>query len=85
MDYASQSLNRFLITDADAVSNLKEKVICEYQDLLHSLEKGYKLDYQLILEQISLIDLLENNEIDATKSMFISQFYINNRWQVKLF
>nr|DAJ03145.1 MAG TPA: hypothetical protein [Caudoviricetes sp.]DAL49975.1 MAG TPA_asm: hypothetical protein [Caudoviricetes sp.] len=29
--------------------------------------------------------MLENNEIDDTKSMFISQFYINNRWQVKLF
>ena len=85
MDYASQSLNRFQITDSDAERKLKEKVICENQDLHHSLEKGYKLDYQLILEQISLIDLLENNEIDDTKSMFISQFYINNRWQVKLF
>lgn len=84
MDYANQNLSRFLITNADVVSNLKEKVICEYQDLLFSLEKGYKLDYQLILEQMSLIDLLEN-EIDDKKSIFISQFYINNRWQVKLF
>lgn len=85
MDYVNQNLSRFLITDADAVSNLKEKVICEYQDLLQSLEKGYKLDYQLILEQISLINLLEDGEIDDKRSIFISQFYLNNRWQVALF
>lgn len=85
MDYVNQNLSRFLITDADAVNNLKEKVICEYQDLLQSLEKGYKLDYQLILEQISLINLLEDGEIDDRKSIFISQFYLNNRWQVALF
>lgn len=85
MDYVNQNLSRFLITDADAVNNLKEKVICEYQDLLQSLEKGYKLDYQLILEQISLINLLEDGEIDDKKSIFISQFYLNNRWQVALF
>ena len=85
MDYVNQNLSRFLITDADAVSNLKEKVICEYQDLLQSLEKGYKLDYQLILEQISLINLLEDGEIDDKRSIFISQSYLNNRWQVALF
>ncbi len=85
MDYVNQNLSRFLITDADAANNLKEKVICEYQDLLQSLEKGYKLDYQLILEQISLINLLEDGEIDDKKSIFISQFYLNNRWQVALF
>jgi hypothetical protein len=66
------------------VSNLKEKVICEYQDLLHSLKKGYRLDYQLILEEISLIELLENKEMDDKKSMFISQFYLNNKWQITL-
>lgn len=84
MDYASLNLNRYLITDADVVSNLKEKVICEYQDLLHSLKKGYRLDYQLILEEISLIELLENKEMDDKKSMFISQFYLNNKWQITL-
>lgn len=84
MDYASLNLNRYLITDADVVSNLKKKVICEYQDLLHSLKKGYRLDYQLILEEISLIELLENKEMDDKKSMFISQFYFNNKWQITL-
>ena len=33
-----------------AVDALKDKVICEYKELLKYLERGHRYDYQLILE-----------------------------------
>lgn len=64
------------------VAALKDKVSCEFDTLLKSLEKGHRYNYQFIIEEISLIDLLLNGEIE--KSEFIKQFYINNKWQTKL-
>ena len=61
-----------------AVDALKDKVICEYKELLK-----YRYDYQLILEEISLIELLEENEVN--RSEFVEQFYLNNKWQITLF
>ena len=78
------NLSSSLVVDADALNNLKTKVICEYQDLLKLIQKGYKLDYEFILEEISLIGLLENSELDTNLSLFISQFYTNNKWETML-
>lgn len=61
----------------------KDKVICEYKELLKYLERGHRYDYQLILEEISLIELLEENEVN--RSEFVEQFYLNNKWQITLF
>ena len=66
-----------------AVDALKDKVICEYKELLKYLERGHRYDYQLILEEISLIELLEENEVN--RSEFVEQFYLNNKWQITLF
>jgi hypothetical protein len=63
------------------VDALKDKVICEYKELLKYLERGHR--YQLILEEISLIELLEENEVN--RSEFVEQFYLNNKWQITLF
>lgn len=60
---------------------LKDKVICEFDTLLKSLQKGYRYDYQFILEEISLIDLFLDGEFG--KSEFVKQFYLNNKWQTK--
>jgi hypothetical protein len=65
------------------VDALKDKVICEFQDLLAWLAKGYNKDYQFILEEISLIGLIEDNELKS--SFFITQFYLNNKWQITQF
>lgn len=46
------------VLDAAALNKLKEKVICEFKTLLTKISKGYKLDYEFILEEISFIDLI---------------------------
>lgn len=62
---------------------LKDKVICEFQDLLSWVERGYNKDYQVILEEISYIELIEDKEIK--NDLFITQFYLNNKWQIVQF
>lgn len=84
MGYVNQNLGSLPIMDADAVNNLKLKVVCEYQNLLKMIEKGYRLDYNFIFEELSLIDLLENYDLDQKTSLFVSQFYLNNKWEITL-
>lgn len=66
--------------DADALNQLKKKVYQEFNTLLCKVRKGYKPDYQFILEEISFIDLSENNDLD--NSLTILQYYLNNQWQI---
>lgn len=63
------------------VAALKDKVICEFDTLLKSLQKGRRYNYQFILEEISLIDLLLDGGFG--KSEFVKQYYLNNKWQTK--
>lgn len=67
-----------MVTDVDA---LKEKVAREFTSLLCEIRKGYKLDYEFILEEISFIDLIQHNEIDRKLSLIALQYYLNNKWQ----
>ena len=67
-----------MVTDVDA---LKKKVAKEFTSLLCELRKGYKLDYEFILEEISFIDLIQHNEIDKKLSLIALQYYLNNKWQ----
>lgn len=82
MDCAKQNLDNLQITDVDAVNKLKLKVICEYQNLIKMIQKGYKLDYSFIMEEISLIELLEDFELDERPSLFVTQYYLNNKWEI---
>lgn len=63
------------------VGALKKKVAKEFISLLCDIKKGYKLDYEFILEEISFIDLIQNNEIDEKLSLIALQYYLNNKWQ----
>lgn len=63
--------------DVDVVSNLKNKVACEFIDLLKKVEKGYQPDYEFILEEVSLLGI--HNKID--KKEFVLQYYLNNPWE----
>ena len=67
-----------MVVDVDA---LKEKVAKEFVNFLCELRKGYKPDYEFILEEISFIDLIQNNEIDEKLSLIALQYYLNNKWQ----
>ncbi len=60
---------------------LKRKVLCETESLLHSLQRGYRLDTQFILSEIKLIDMLKNNRLDENFSLYALQFYLNNLWE----
>lgn len=46
----------------DAISKLKQKVIEDYLAYVKKLNKGYKADYSLILNEISFIETY--NKID---------------------
>ena len=46
-------------------------------DLLKKVEKGYRPDYEFILEEVSLLGI--HNEID--KKEFVLQYYLNNPWE----
>lgn len=68
--------------DAVALNNLKKKVSQEFLDLLCKVKKGYYVDYEFILEEISFIDLIELNELDEKLSLTALQYYLNNKWQI---
>lgn len=68
--------------DADALNKLKKKVSEEFYKLMCKVRKGYKLDYEFILEEISFIELIHNNEIDDKLSLTALQYYLNNKWQI---
>lgn len=67
-----------MVTNVDA---LKGKVAKEFTTLLCEIRKGYKLNYEFILEEISFIDLIQHNEIDRKLSLIALQYYLNNKWQ----
>lgn len=65
----------------ELIDMLKRKVLCETESLLHSLQRGYRLDTQFILSEIKLIDMLKNNRLDENFSLYALQFYLNNLWE----
>ena len=69
--------------DVDALNKLKKKVSEEFFSRLCKVKKGYYLDYEFILEEISFIELIQNNRIDPKSSLIYLQFYLNNKWQMK--
>ena len=68
--------------DVDALNKLKKKVSEEFYKLMCQVRKGYKPDYEFILEEISSIELIQNNEIDNKLSLTALQYYLNNKWQI---
>lgn len=42
------------------IDDLKNKIICEYSGIIDKLECGIQLDLEFLLEEISLVDILEN-------------------------
>lgn len=64
MDYALHLVPLVKLMAVDALNELKKKVIQEFNTLLSKVRKGYKLDYEFLLEEISFIELIQNNELD---------------------
>lgn len=78
MEYVVIKKQETMSADVDV---LKKKVAKEFIDFLCEVRKGYKLDYEFILEEISFIDLIQHNEIDERLSLIALQYYTNNKWQ----
>lgn len=68
--------------DADVVNKLKEKICYEFDSLICKIKKGYKPDYEFILEEISLIELIQSGELDEKLLSIALQYYINNKWKM---
>ncbi len=62
----------------DVLNKLKEKISKEFYELICKVRKGYKPDYEFILEEISFIELI--NELDNKLSLTALQYYLNNKW-----
>lgn len=62
----------------DVLNKLKEKISKEFYELICKVRKGYKPDYEFILEEISFIELI--NELDNKLSLTTLQYYLNNKW-----
>lgn len=61
LDPIIKQLNVHLdISDVSNLQELKEKVICEYFKIINQLECGTQPDLEFLLEEISLIDIQEN-------------------------
>lgn len=67
--------------DATAINELKQKICREYNNLICLVQKGYKPDYSFILDEISLIELVEDYNIDNRKILTALQYYLHNKWQ----
>lgn len=78
MEYVVIKKLEVMVKDVDA---LKEKVIREFTNLLCEVRKGYKLDYEFLLEEISFIDIIQHNRLDEKLSLIALQYYLNNKWQ----
>lgn len=67
-----------LLKIVDAISKLQKKVCSEFYDVLCKVKKGYQPDLEFILEEISFIELIEQNELDPESSSTILSYYLNN-------
>lgn len=60
---------------------LRKKVLCETEGLLAALRKGHWPDISFLLSEITLIDMLSQNQLDENFSLYALQFYLNNLWE----
>lgn len=82
MDYVNLT-QRQQAQAADALSDLKEKVIKEFYEMLCRVKKGYRVNYEYLLEEISFINLIQDKEIDNKLSLTILQYYLNGKYNSK--
>lgn len=61
----------------DPVDKLKEKVANEITTFFKYLRRGHLMDYDFILDEISIIDILECKSIDKGLLLTIIQYYLN--------
>lgn len=68
----SAKMNLELVRDVDA---LKIKCINEYKEVIRQMQKGYKPNYNLLLDSISFIELVNNSQLNNIS--LILQYLLN--------
>lgn len=61
------------VLDADAINKLKKKAIKDYRRYIKGLFRGYKNDYNELLNEINFIEI--HSEINNQKLIY--EYYIN--------
>lgn len=79
MEYVIPIIKQKLYRDADAVDDLKHKVIKQFLETLCQLSKGKKIEYKSILDKINLIELIEDEHLTINDALFIIQYYLNEK------
>ena len=51
--------------------------------MLCRVRKGYRVNYEYLLEEISFINLIQDKEIDDKLSLTILQYYLNGKYNSK--
>nr|DAR36569.1 MAG TPA: hypothetical protein [Caudoviricetes sp.] len=64
----------------DQVVALKKKVICDYKDMLLSIQKGHIVDYSRIMNEIALVEIAEKGWLP--KCDFYINFYLGTKWEI---
>lgn len=59
--------------DVDAINNLKNKVIKDFNNYIKRLQKGYQDDYSVILNEINFIEV----HPDLDNQTLIYEYYMN--------
>ena len=60
--------------DVDAINNFKKKIIKDYKVFINALFKGYKINYNQILSEISFLDVYQ----DVDNQHLIYEYYTNH-------
>lgn len=63
------------------VDVLKLKTSYDFIEFLCEVRKGYRPNYEFILEEISFIDLMQTDCLDYDFSLTTLQYYLNNKWK----
>lgn len=61
------------------LNDLKESTICDFKDLLQSVERGHRYNYDMILEKISLIQITE--DFSMKKLDYFINYYKALQWE----
>lgn len=64
------------------LDKLEKKVIEEFTTLLCKISKGYKYDYDFIMQEIAIIELIIDGDLTDKLSLTALQYYLNNKWQM---
>lgn len=65
--------------DVDVVNKLKQNIIKDFEIFICELRSGYRPKQEHILEEISLIDIYDQNLMEKNQVFKLIQYYLNDK------